>query len=554
MNIDREGRLDLSVVKYVPEQNNLRVRPGDVLFNNTNSPELVGKTTFIPGGNEYAFSNHMTRLRPPANVSARFVAYQLHFLWVTGYFRHRCTHHVNQASIGSATLADSVPLLIAPSLEQCRIVAEIEKQFTRLDAALAALKRVQANLKRYRASVLKAACEGRLVPTEAELARADGRDYEPADRLLNRILAARRAWWEQEQLQKMQDRGEPPKNDRWKQKYKEPSPPDLVDLPDLPAGWCWASVEQLASPEPRSIQSGPFGSSLLHSEFQESGVLAIGIDNVLDGKFSLGSQNRIGQAKYDELMKYSARPLDVLITVMATVGRCCVLPQDTERAIITKHVYRISVDLALVNPFFLMNALRGSGAVQAQLKRGIRGQTRPGINGTILRALAIPLPPIHEQSRIIAEIDRRLSLVYAMDDAVQGGLKRSDRLRQSVLKLAFEGRLVPQDPNDEPASVLLDRIRAERAPAAAPETREVRSRRRRQTTMVQDRPAAKKTIIEALNEAKAPLSPEKLFSATGHQPETIDEFYGELKAGVDAGQIEELRTGDEGVLLRAKLA
>ena len=87
-------------------------------------------------------------------------------------------------------------IFLPPLPEQRRIVAEIGKQFTRLDASVAALKRAQANLKRYRASVLKAACEGELVPTEAELARAKGRDYEPASQLLERILIERRARWE----------------------------------------------------------------------------------------------------------------------------------------------------------------------------------------------------------------------------------------------------------------------------------------------------------------------------------------------------------------------
>ena len=98
---------------------------------------------------------------------------------------------------------------LPPLPEQRRIVAEIEKQFTRLDASVDGLKRAQANLKRYRASVLKAACEGKLVPTEAELARAEGRDYEPADRLLERILIERRAQWESQEKR----RG----------KYKEPT-------------------------------------------------------------------------------------------------------------------------------------------------------------------------------------------------------------------------------------------------------------------------------------------------------------------------------------------
>ena len=121
------------------------------------------------------------------------------------------------------------PIPLPPVAEQHRIVAEIEKHFTRLDAAVAALKRAQANLKRYRAGVLKAACEGKLVPTEAELARAEGRDYEPAGRLLERILAERRARWQSD--------------GKRRRKYKEPAAPDTSNLPDLPEGWVWATVE-----------------------------------------------------------------------------------------------------------------------------------------------------------------------------------------------------------------------------------------------------------------------------------------------------------------------
>ena len=123
-------------------------------------------------------------------------------------------------------------ILLPPLAEQHRIVAEIEKQFTRLDASVAALKRVQANLKRYRASVLKAACEGKLVPTEAELAPAEGRDYEPADQLLERVLAERRAHWEAQE----KPRG----------KYKEPVAPDMANLPGLPEGWAWVPADQLS--------------------------------------------------------------------------------------------------------------------------------------------------------------------------------------------------------------------------------------------------------------------------------------------------------------------
>ena len=167
MNINRQGNLDLSVVKYVsPDRDKKRLRAGDVLFNNTNSPELIGKTTVINKDNDWAFSNHMTRIVFPQEVSPKFVAYQLHFLWSMGYYLHKCVKHVNQASISSKTLGDSVPLILAPFDEQKLIVSEIEKQFSRLDEAVAALKRVRAGLKRYKASVLKAAVEGRIVTSE----------------------------------------------------------------------------------------------------------------------------------------------------------------------------------------------------------------------------------------------------------------------------------------------------------------------------------------------------------------------------------------------------
>ena len=116
----------------------------------------------------------------------------------------------------------SQAVMLPPLPEQRRIVAEIEKQFTRLDASVDGLKRAQANLKRYRASVLKAACEGKLVPTESELARAEGRDYEPADRLLERILTERRAHWESQEKRGVSTRS---RSNRM-----------LLDLPELAGG------------------------------------------------------------------------------------------------------------------------------------------------------------------------------------------------------------------------------------------------------------------------------------------------------------------------------
>ena len=121
---------------------------------------------------------------------------------------------------------------LAPFNEQKRIVAKMEELFSQLDAGMAELRRVQANLARYKASVLKAACEGRLVPTEAELARVEGRDYESGEELLRRILDERKKKWEEEQRAKGKDPS--------KMNYREPEAPNTEGLPELPEGWVWA--------------------------------------------------------------------------------------------------------------------------------------------------------------------------------------------------------------------------------------------------------------------------------------------------------------------------
>src|SRR5204862_2529124 len=106
------------------------------------------------------------------------------------YFYDQGKHTTNLASINLTKLG-ALPIPLPLPDEQRRIVAEIEKQFTRLEAGVAGLRRLQANLKRYRAAVLKAACEGKLVPTEAELARQEGRSYETGAQLLERTLKSR---------------------------------------------------------------------------------------------------------------------------------------------------------------------------------------------------------------------------------------------------------------------------------------------------------------------------------------------------------------------------
>ena len=314
-------------------------------------------------------------------------------------------------------------LPLSPLPEQKRIVTKLEELLARVNVTKERLAKVSMILKRFRQAVLAAACSGRLT--------ADWRDRELHTNSSNQPL----------------DGNE-----------------------DLPSSWSWRSIRDLASSKKGSIQSGPFGSNLLHSEFQATGILVIGIDNVLDGKFSFGKQHRISHQKYELLKKYAARPLDVLVTVMATVGRCCVVPSDIETAIITKHVYRITADHTVVNPYYLMQCICGCPAVLAQVQSEIQGVTRPGINGAILKGINIPLPPITEQHGIVRRVETLFNLADNIEKRVSAASLRAEKLTHAILAKAFRAELVPTEAelgrreghSYESASELLARIKAER--------------------------------------------------------------------------------------------
>ncbi len=168
-----------------------------------------------------------------------FLAYYINSTFGRAWIRSVVSQQVGQANVNGTKLkALSVPV---PSLpEQRRIVAEIETQFTRLEAGVAALRRVQANLKRYRAAVLKDACEGRLVPTEAELTKAENRKFETGEELLGRILTERRNNWQS------------------RRKYREPAAPQTAEFGLLPDGWTWATVGQLFRTRAKLDHRRPF--------------------------------------------------------------------------------------------------------------------------------------------------------------------------------------------------------------------------------------------------------------------------------------------------------
>lgn len=359
---------------------------------------------------------------------------------------------------------NSVEVPLAPLCEQRRIVEKIEELFSMLDAGVAALRRVRANLKRYRASVLKAAVEGRLT----EDWRAKHPDTEPASVLLDRILQDRRRQWEEDQLAKFAEKGQKPPAG-WQAKYKPPTTPDTSDLPELPEGWVWANLGQLSG----LITSGSRGWAEFYSD---SGPAFVRAQDINTDRLTLETVVPVSPPNTSERTRSLTVPGDLLVTITgANVTKAATVPDAIGEAYVSQHVGLVRPVLRGLTPY-LHTWVACPAHGRKDLLKEAYGAGKPGLNLDNLRDLKVALPPLVEQAEIIAEVERRLSVVDEIDAEVDAGLKRAARLRQAVLKRAFEGRLVPQDPNDEPASVLLERIRAERAKAQTKPTRGTRQR------------------------------------------------------------------------------
>ena len=334
----------------------------------------------------------------------------------------------------------------------------------RLDAAVAALRRTRANLKRYRASVLRAACSGELVPTEAELARAEGRDHEQAGVLLERILAERRAHWDAQEKR----RG----------KYKEPAAPDTSDLPPLPEGWVWATLSAISEVR-LGRQRSPKRATGPHMRpyLRAANVTWNGLDlsDVKEMDFT-PTEHEI----------YRLLPGDILLSEAsgspAEVGKPTIWKSEVENCCFQNTLIRVRACSNLVRYlYYHLLADARSGA----LGRAARGVGIHHLGAQRAESWCVGVPPLAEQRRIVAEVERRLSVVQQAEAAVEASLQRAERLRQSILKRAFSGELVPQDPDDEPASVLLERIRAQRkAEQSAAATAKKRPARRRREKAV----------------------------------------------------------------------
>ncbi|HEX7681802.1 MAG TPA: restriction endonuclease subunit S [Thermoanaerobaculia bacterium] len=432
----RDGELVLDSLKHLPVSHRefpaLLLEKGDVLFNRTNSAELVGKSAVYRGNpSPCSFASYLIRLRVKPGFVPEFLAWYINSPFGRAWIASVVSQQVGQANVNGTKLRNlRVP--VPSHSEQQRIVAEIEKHFSRLDTAESALKRARASLNLYRSAVLNAACAGELVRTEADLAQEEGRDFESADELLTRILSERRSKWERHRYEVIElDASSDVHRQRISGRYKSPDSPDVNHLHALPKGWAWSELGQLSW----SVKDGPHYSP----KYAVEGIPFITGGNVRPSGVDFVNAKRISPQLHIQLSKRCKPELgDILYTKGGTTGIARVNSYKEEFSVWVHVAVLKLVDS--IDRFFVQHALN-SPFCYSQAQKFTHGVGNQDLGLTRMIRIAIPLPPLAEQQRIVAEVERRLSVIDRLETFVDTNLLRAKNLRQSILHRAFSGNL-----------------------------------------------------------------------------------------------------------------
>jgi type I restriction enzyme S subunit len=481
-NLDN-GKVSTVNMKWVPLHyvselpTELQVQPGDLLIGMSGS---IGQPAFNDCHQVFLLNQRVGKISPVL-VSKKFIA----------FFMKTVEKHFLNISMGTAIKNLSTKqiketeLPLPPLNEQKRIVDKIEVLQGHSSRAREALEAVGPLLEKFRQSVLASAFRGDLTKEWRE----QNPDVEPAEMLLARIKEERRTRWIEAVAEKGRARAEAKAlkaNKVWttdddekvlvkerakaEKKYTEPEPPDVSELPELPKGWCWMRLGQVLQ-----VQTGYAFKSRI---FLAEGVPLIRIGNLKKGLVSISEKTVfLDESQLDEYQQYRLKQGDVLMALSgATTGKMATYTLN-QPALLNQRVGRfvLFTEKNVSNEFvpLLVDSISHNILEQAW------GGAQPNISPSAIENNIVAIPPLDEQYALINRYKTTISIRRNILEQRNTVLQGLNNLNQSILAKAFRGELVPQDPNDEPASVLLERIKAERE-ATAPKKK--KSRKKKKTT------------------------------------------------------------------------
>lgn len=523
------------------------VRKGDILFSTVRT--YLRKIARIERDypNPVA-STGFTVIRAADGVSSEFLFFQLlsdDFLTPV----HKLQTGSSYPAVRDSDVF-SQPILLPPTYEQERIASKLSAALLRLQRAETAARRARVRVDEYCDAVLNSAVMGEF--SRDWRSERKGETNDTGENLLQQLLSSRRTRWEEAEIKRLHAKSESLNLQRLRVRYHAPTLPREEELSELPEGWIWVSIDQLS-------WASSYGTSV-KCTYEADGPPVLRIPNIKNREVDL-EDLKFATESQDFDSEDFVGPGDLLVIrtngSRNLVGRAAIIKSSFEN----KYGFAsYLIRFRLVGDESLWSWLSYSWDSRlVREKIEARSTTTAGQYNVSLSRLAdlgIPLPARQEQTHIIQEVERRLTAAERLAVTLDEQLARARAMRQTLLSEALTGKFVAQDPKDEQASVLLERIRT---------ILDTETQKQKAKPMRKAKPKSKnirRPLIEVLREYNQAMTPEQLFAASGYlqefkkneyRQEVVDKFYEELKEITrTGGPVLEKRPDVNTVLLELK--
>jgi type I restriction enzyme, S subunit len=425
----------IDVKEFELEYKRANVETNDVLLTIVGT---IGRSTIVPSKIPRFTLQRSVALIKPALVNPKWLTFYLQSS-ISQKFFNKTQKGTAQKGVYLNSL-NIIPVNLPPVPEQLRITQKIEELFSSLDNAIECIIKAQKQFKVYRQAVLKQAFEGEFTT------KWRSENQYSLESFLDKLKKQKTEAIKSKLIKK----------DKY---FEEPLPKNIIYK--VPSNWLQLSWKTITSNNKYAMKRGPFGSSLKKEFFVNKGYTVYEQSHAINDD-PYNTRYFISEKKYKEMIAFAVKPGEMIISCSGTLGRICLLPQDSKKGIINQALLKIDLDENIILKKFFIMMFR-SETFQRKIFQKSLGTAMPNMVGMDeLRELVIPIPSIAEQEQIIQEAESRLLVCDKIEESITQSLLQAEALRQSILKKAFEGKLVPQDPNDEPASKLLERIKKSR--------------------------------------------------------------------------------------------
>lgn len=410
---------------------------------------------------------------------------------------------------------------LPPIAEQLRIVLKIEELLDDLEKGKEQLQKALQQIKIFQQALLIAAMSGKLT----EQWRKKQKALPDAKKLLESIS--------KERAKRAKNKNEKPKT------IRKISKGEIAMLPKIPKGWLWCRNEEL-------LDYSTSGSRDWKIYYSKTGSLFIRTQDIKTNSLVLENVAKVKLPKNVEGKRSLVEVNDLLMTITgANVGKVAMVDYDIPEAYVSQSVALLKYIDKRMSPYqYYYFQAREYG--RTFIEKMVYGVGRPVLSLENMRDVPVCICSIREQTKIVQELESRLSVCDMLENTIMESIRQSDTLKQSILQIAFEGKLVPQNSNDESVEILLARIKKEKEEFLTEEKK--RKKNTPRTLNFISMAEQLKTILQLLQKSKKPISSHSVWKNSEHADD-IDQFYAQLKKHIDNGEIEEVRKGRESFLI-----